>query len=228
MVRNFKNFLKKHNQSANLVLSLLLLFLLTGFGCAKRVPSIKESETGGEKLLWSSQASRPDWIYSEPPQEDGYLTFVGLSKDYASESLARNDAMRSAQRRVVEYLGTLAKSKFEEISTSYGLAGKVIDPTNASRNYEKFLSANVAKKVKTKEAYSERWKIPTGIAYRSFILARVPEVVINESLKSFAKENVAKAQETAREATDNYAREQARKSAEFWKEMESSALMQGD
>lgn len=204
----------------DIVFFLALWLLFFGFGCLGQVSSIKGNDTendikndkehdkehdaGGEKLLWASRASRPEWIYQEAPQEEGYQTFTGLSADYASEKLARNDAVRNAQTRVIEYLGTLAKSKFEEISTSYGSASQVIDPNTAVRNYQNFLAANVVKGARESEAYIEKWKTPSGIAYRSFVLIKIPQKDIHESLTNFAQENKVKSQEAveAAEATE--------------------------
>ncbi len=221
--------MNQRNQSGqrnSLVSLLLLLSLIIGFGCSKHIPSItKESEIGGEKLLWSSQPDRPDWIYKEPALKDGYLAFVGLSGDYATEKLSRDDAMRNFRLRIVEYLGTMAKSKFEEVSTSFGLASNVIDPTDATRSYQKFLSANITREVKENEVYVEKWNTPTGIAYRSFILTKVRRSVIEDLMKNFAKDNIEKAKEAARNAADEMARDQAQKAKEFWEEMESGTLM---
>jgi len=209
-----------------LMYSFLFLSLLAGFGCAGHVPSIKEGEAEGEKLLWASQPKQPEWIYKEPPQEKGYLTFVGLSKDHATQQESRKDALRNAQNKVVEYIGTLAKSKFEKISSSYSVSSKIIDPTNATRDYEKYFAANFASQVKEKEAYVEKWLISEVIAWRSFLLTKVPEAVINKSLQNFAKENANKAQAMAKEAETGAAREQAQMSNDFFKEMGAKPLLE--
>jgi len=217
--------LKQYKPFYSFMYSFLFLSLLAGFGCAGHVPSIKEGEAEGEKLLWASQPKQPEWIYKEPPQKKGYLTFVGLSTYHATQQAARKNAMKNVRYEVVEYIGTLAKTKFEEISSSYGLSSKVVDSTNATRDYQDYFAANYAQQVKMDEAYDEKWQTPTGTAYKSFLLTKVPEAVINKSLQNFAKENADKAQAMAKEADTEKSRAQAQNSNNFFKEMGAKPLL---
>jgi hypothetical protein len=180
----------------------------------------------GEKLLWSSAPGRPNWTMSEPETEKGFQYFVGLSGDYATENLARDDALRNATTRVVQYMGALAKDKFERARTSFGLASTVVDPTEAARQFEKQLSANVARQLKPKEWYIEQWQKPTGFGYKAFVLARMPTESVNESLKNTAEDNVRKAQEDAKKAATETAKKQAEDAADFWKKMKEQGLVE--
>lgn len=180
----------------------------------------------GERLLWSSAPSRPNWSMSEPEPEKGFQYFVGLSGDYATENLARDDALRNATTRVVQYMGALAKDKFERARTSFGLSSTVIDPTEASREFEKQLAANVARQLKPKEWYVEQWQKPTGYAWKAFLLARMPTEAVNDSLKNTAEDNIRKAQEDAKRAATEVAKKQAEDAADFWKKMKEQGLVE--
>lgn len=181
-------------------------------------------EVQGEKLLWSSMPSRPTWVGVEPDPDSEFLYFVGLSGDFATENLARDDAVRNANLRVVQYMGALAKDKFERARTSFGLASTVVDPTEAARQFEKQLSANVARQLKPKEWYEERWQKPTGNAWKAFLLARMPKQALNENMRNTAEDNIRKAQEDAKQAATDVAKKQAEDAAKFWQQMKDQGV----
>ena len=206
--------------------AVLLLTVVIG-GCAgKKVtqaPTIPQADTG-EKLLWSSEANRPAWTLEEPATVNGVMSFVGLSGNFATEQLARDDARRNSVNNVVTYMGTLVKNKFEKASVSFGLESKVTDPTASSRAFEKQLAVNVAKQVKAQKWYLEKWQTPTGIAWRAHVAAQVPQAIANDTFKDTAKDMEKKAEQQAREASDEIAKKQAEKAAEFWKQMQDQGL----
>jgi hypothetical protein len=51
-------------------------------------------------LLAGSCASTPEWVFQTPPG-----AVVGVSKEFASEQEARNDAVRDAARQIASYYG---------------------------------------------------------------------------------------------------------------------------
>lgn len=205
-----------------------VLFLTAAIGgCAgKKVtqaPTIPQQETG-EKLLWSSEPNRPGWTLEEPATVGGVMNFVGLSGNFATEQLSRDDARRNAVNNVVNYMGTLVKNKYEKASVTFGLESKVVDPTTGTRAFEKQLAVNVAKQVKAQKWYIEKWQTPTGIAWRVIVSAQVPQSVVNDTFKESAKDMENKAMQQAREASDEAAKKQAEKSAEFWKQMQEQGI----
>lgn len=198
-------------------------------GCAgtqdlKASSGVASPSVSGERLEWSSAPQRPAWTMSEPETEGGYMYFVGISGNLATEQLARNDALRDSTNKVVAYMGTLAKDKFERARTSFGLASTVVDPTEASREFERQLAANVAKQLKPKEWYGERWTLPTGTAWKYFVLARMPDGVVAESLSNTADDNIRRAQEQARASATEQAKQQAADAEKFWKQMKDQGL----
>ena len=118
----------------------------------------------------------------------------------------------------------MAKDKFENAYLAYGLNSSVIDPTSGSRRFGKQVTANIVSRVKTKKWYSEKWSTETGIGYRVFVLAKIPEETITESYKSATKRLAANARNKAVDAANETAKHQAELAAEFWRQMEEEGL----
>jgi len=180
----------------------------------------------GEAPIWASEAERPRWTVEEPEVDSGNLIFVGVAEKYATESGARDEALRNATTQVVRYLGTMAKSKYEKVATSYGLSTSVVDPTTSSREYEKQLAANVTKNVKARKWYIEKWNTNSGTGYKTFVMATVTAAAVNDSFKNTAKENMEEAQRKAKEAADEVGRTQADKAAKFWADMSKQGVVE--
>ena len=207
------------------VISVVVSFLLVILtGCASKVTETKYDveipKDSQETLIYSSADKRPDWTLTEPDTVDGVMTFVGLSDRHSTEKASREDARRNATGAVVKYMGTLVKDKWERAATSFGLEGDVIDPTAATNDFQKQLAVQVAKKVKVKTWYIEKWQTPTGAGYQIYALAHVPEATVDESYKETANTLAKAAERKAKEAGDELAKQQAEKAAEFWKQME--------
>jgi hypothetical protein len=201
--------------------AILLMFVV---GCAAGEKA--SAPAPGETLLWSSEETRPKWTIEEPEIDGDIMMFVGVSDRYATEAGARDDAIRKATNSIVKYLGTMAKDKYEKVVTSFGLDSSVVDPTASTRQYQKQLSANVAKKVKAKKWYLEKWNTSTGVGWKVFSLATVPVEAVNDSFKKTAEQNMLEAQRKAKEAADAIAKKQAEKAAEFWKDMTEQGVVE--
>jgi hypothetical protein len=175
-----------------------------------------------------SPDSRPKWTNLEPDAKDGTLFFVGISNPYATERGARDDAMRNATQRVVDYLGTSALSKFEQATTSFGLSSSVVDPTQATRAFQQQISGNVARQLKAAEWYVEREQSNTGRGFVAFVRSTIPVASINDAFQKTAQQNMQDAQKRARDAADDQAKQQADKAAQFWADMSKQGLIPGN
>lgn len=205
------------------------LFIITASGCGGKKmvrESIDIPPDVDETLVWSSEPKRPGWTLEEPATEKGVMSFVGLSGSFATEQQGREDARRNALSGVVSYTGTLVKDKFERARISFGLDSNVVDPTTSARAFEKQLAVNIARQVKADKWYIEKWQTRTGTAYRVFLLARVPQTAVDDTLKSTARDMAKKAEQQAKEAGDEVARKQAEKAGEFWKQMQEQGLVE--
>jgi hypothetical protein len=193
-------------------------------GGKKALPPVDIPPGVDEKLIWSSEPQRPGWTLEEPATQSGVMSFVGLSGSFATEQQGRDDAKRNSINSVVSYTGTLVKDKFERARVSFGLDSNVVDPTTSARAFEKQLAVNVARQVKAKKWYLEKWHTPTGVAWRVFLLAEVPQASVDETMKGTARDMAKKAEQQAKEAGDEIAKKQAEKAAEFWKQMQEQGL----
>ena len=208
----------------NLLLYSLIVAIAIGiFGCSDKSQQISPEGKTQEEVV----RERPEWVMEEPGCDDENCYFVGLSNVYASEKGARDDSMANVYKRVVQYLGTLAKSKIEEASVSYGLNSQTIDPTLSARNYEKQVAANVAKAVKATKLYMERETGSTGKkGYKYFTLAKMPKESINAAFQQTAKKNMEDAQKRAQEAATEQAKQQAENARNFWEDMQKQGLLE--
>jgi len=162
----------------------LLIFLS---GCA--TTGIKQPR---EELFKTWPEHRPRWITKEPYRREGKLFFVGLSGKFSLEKEAREDALRDAINKVVSYIGVEVKTKFENIQTSYGLSSEIIDPTRITREFEEYFSKAVARRVKAKEWYIQKYRLQkkrtAETFYMVYVLAFVPEKEVSRTINKQIKE----------------------------------------
>jgi len=195
----------------NIITILLLTSLVISISCASKNQTVSSApnttqNTANERIIWSTEANRPDWTVNEPAFEGNFMYFVGLSNKCATENTAREEARRNAITQVVQYLGVAVKDKFQQITSRYGLSSDISNPTVASRGFVDSLSAGLAKNVKVQKWYIEKWENKLGeIFFLAYGLATVPKNVINEAYNDaidqekdklkdkIAKENNAKA-----------------------------------
>ena len=203
-----------------------IIALVFSVGCATAEKQVSKETMAatGEKLIWASENPRPGWTIKEPEFEGAFLHFVGISGDIATEQLSRDDAMNNATKNVIRYLGTLAKDKFEKMSTSFGLAGDVANPTEVRNNYEKQVAAAAAKNLKAANWYLEKWEKPTGVGWKAFVLAKIPKDALDESFKKTMDNQIQEAQKKQKEANDDVAKKQLDKSIEMMKKMKESGI----
>lgn len=172
---------------------LLLTVLLSLTSCAtppkpqvSLAPAATAERPLEEKMVWQSHERRPEWTIKEPFEEGGNLLFVGASGKFAEEKEARDDASRHAVSNVVKYFGTDVKDKIEKVWTAYGLSSEVLDPTVAMRQSEEQISKGLARKVKPKEWYIERWerryKKYTETYHLIWALCLVPKVEVERTI----------------------------------------------
>ena len=172
-------------------------------------------------------AERPAWCLNEPEVEGEYMYFSALSRVHADERNAVNDARRATINEVSSYMGNLAKNKFEETSTSLGLSSEVVDPTTATREYTKQVSANAVNGLKVTQRFTEPSQDSTGrTGYKVCVLGRISKASLNEPFQKTAEQKAKEAQEKAKEANTAQAKKQAEDAAEFWASMEQQGVVE--
>ena len=210
------------NNKTKYIIGVLGVSSILLVGCAKETtmaPAAVEAAS-------PSMPERPDWVYNEPSEEDGTLSFVGMSNVHASEQNARKDARRDAINNVVQYLGTMAKTKFEQVTQSYGLSSQIVDPTTAAQQFEKQMSANLAREMKTKTWHPEREKKSGVWGYKYFVLAQIPKSSIDNSFRKSLDQNIKKQQEEVEKAATQKAKEQSENAIDMFRKMKKEGLME--
>ena len=169
---------------------------------------------------------RPDWVYEEPDEDDGKLFFVGLSEVNVSERKARKGALKDATESVIKYLGTMAKSKFERVSQSYGLSSETVNATTAAQDFEKQLSANLTRRIKGKKWHHERELDSKGVlGWKYFVLAEIPTSEIEQSFKNTLDKSIEKQQEEAEKAATDKAKKQSELAIDMFRKMKKEGLI---
>ena len=201
----------------SLLMSLFLVAVLAGCSSSK-APTPGETET-------VDTSDRPEWVMNEPGVEDDKMFFIGISAVHVSEKNARDDARRNSINAAIQYLGTMAKSKFEQAQVTYGLASEAMDPTTSARQYEKQVAVNVARRMKAEKWYMERETDASGKkGYKYFVLSGIPVVSLDEAFQQTAKKNMEDAKKRAKEAATEQARRQQEQAADFWAEMQKQGV----
>ena len=211
-----------NHQRFFLLWGLLAVVALLLNACAAGKPTPAAT---GEVLLGASHDSRPQWTVKTPASTGESHYFIGLSSEStASEQIARQEALDNARVQVVAYYSSIVKRNSERLNASFGLSSTVVDPTTAAKSYERVFAANVAKQVKEREIYWERWQKPTGVGYKLYMLTSVPKRIVQESLEQTAAQRIQQARDEARTSATQRAKEQAENVTEFWTKMKQQGL----
>jgi len=165
----------------NKFIILHILGLLFCIGCA----TVQKNE---DKLIWSSHEKRPEWTIKEPYEEKDKLIFVGLSYGFSTEKDARDDALNTAIKNAVKYIGSDVKVKITNMITSYGLSREIRNPTVVAQQVEEQLSQAFLSRIKAQEWYIEKYKKNSKVYYSVFLLANVPKNEIDRSIEQQLEE----------------------------------------
>lgn len=167
-----------------LVLIAVAMATLVFLSCGPKPPK----EPAGDKQVWASEESRPDWTQKETFGGEGVQYFVGMSNEYENEKSSRDDAERDARLRAVRYLETAARETFERIVAELGLSGDVFNPSIASRGYVEMISQAVLQNSKIVHFYSEQWESAKTkeLYFKSFAKLVLPDEQAMESFRDYS------------------------------------------
>jgi len=176
-------------------LSLVFISLVILNGCAT-VGTVKKI---GEEIKISSQPL-PQWINIKPR---GY--FVGMSGDRKEEGEARDEALKNAQRLIIESLGVKVASKaIEEVITT-GSTKDVLSSDVFSQAQIEVIGKNILK-VTAEEYYTEKWQRTTfqGIEYfyKSWAKVRFSEEEHQEFIKNTVNKTLSLAKDFVKEGEE--------------------------
>ena len=176
------------------------------FGCAVKnkesrivtnTQPVLQKKYTGEKLLTAYPDIKPQWIYSEPESDNGFIFFIGISDKFADEKEARESAQRDCIKKFAAYCGVEVTELFKSITANYGLSSDINDPVKASVSNEKQVIDALVTRLKTSEWYVEKWGVFSDNEileqyYKVFVKSKVPEeeykkVIEQKKLKEIEK-----------------------------------------
>lgn len=140
-------------------------------------------------LMAGCSSGQPDWITEIPPSEDGYMYFVGVSKNSTVRQKAREDATINAADRIVKYYGIDIENNLKEAIVTHGLASDVVDPTVASIEIKKAMSKGIVRRLRIIEWYEE--KTENEKEWVSYGLGAIPEKQVEEAYAEAVQMRIA-------------------------------------
>ncbi len=151
---------------------------------------------GFEERLTKDEA--PEWSV-RPIDFDNkeYKAFCGTSHNFSSDGEARDNAMQNARKQIIDAVGTFGKHVINEVISSVGTAGSVLDPAVVRDDATKLVSeALVASR--GSEFHVEKWsRVEDGgrisYYYKAYVLVmwnnNDAQNAVAESLKRQAAES---------------------------------------
>jgi len=160
-------------------LSLILLIITTG--CATRSVFVRQN-IGQERKV--STIPEPNWIRGKP----GY--FIGMSGDREQEVDARQEALRNAQRAIIEKLGVKIESEAIDKIVTTGSTKDVLASNIFSQAQMNAVGKSILK-VAADEYYIEKWEKNTSRGVEYFYKAWAKVRFSEEEHKNFIEETVS-------------------------------------
>lgn len=192
--------------------------LIISISCSSTPGRPDAAPSADDEMISKSHEDQPEWLYTEPESDSEYHYFTGMSAKMATEKNGREDALNNALQNVVKYLGSAYEERLQKISTSYGLSSEIIDPTEASRNFQENTTKGLAKKVKAKSYYIEKWKTSADEAYYLVrLLTKVPRSAVDEAFDDTIDSELERLKSERDKINDQKARAQFEKAMDAFK-----------
>ena len=196
---------------AIIILAVFIAGIIGGCGGSKQLME-------GEKKQITGQ-DKPDWI-DNPRKEDTKTTkaFVGVSRQYAMEQQARNDARLNAYVQAIDNMGVYGKRKINQVLSEMGVSTDIVNPGIVQDEMTKLKSEGVAMGDIT-EWHIEKWQKYEGGRWRDYFAVYCLFSMPREAAQNFM-EDVLKRQARAAEAQEE--KENLNRALEKMKELEAS------
>jgi hypothetical protein len=176
------------------------------------------------KPIRTSQAQRPEWI-DEVPTASSTLSFIGISRRFAGETQAREDAREDGRRQLVDYFGTLMVNKGREYSATYGLSNEVFSPQIIGQRLNERIAQGVAQALANRRYYWEYFMDENNREYYiDYVEMQIEKARVARIIDDYGKEEAADLQKKAAAEQDRVRRQQLEQAAEFFGGNLSSTL----
>ncbi len=193
------------------ILTLVMAALVLG-GC-----------TGGRQLMEGQRrqvdgGERPAWV-DNPDKEisKDVKCFPGLSRQFAMEADARNDARQNAYIQAVESMGIQGKRMFDQVASLVGASDDILTPGVVQDEMTRLKAEGVALG-EIKQWHIERWEMVDSGALRQYFVAHCLYQVPRDAAKQFM-ENLLQTRAAA--AEDDKVRENINRALEKMHELQT-------
>lgn len=161
---------------------------------------------------------RPAWIDApEKESNKDFKVFPGLSRQFAMEADARNDARQNAYIQAVESMGIQGKRMFDQVASLIGASDEILTPGIVQDEMTRLKAEGVALG-EMKQWHIERWEMLDNGRLRQYFVAHCLYQVPRDAAKQFM-ENLLQTRAAA--AEDAKVRENINRALEKMKELQS-------
>jgi hypothetical protein len=182
-------------------------------GCASTKPPME-----GAKVQLSG-GERPSWVDNPNKESDKQnKAFTGVSRQYAMEQQARNDARLNAYIQAIDNMGVYGKRKINQVASEVGVSTDIVNPGIVQDEMTKLKSEGAAMG-DVKEWHVEKWQMYEGGRWRDYYIVDCLFIMPREAVKEFM-ENVLKQQAAAAQVQKE--KENINRALDKMKEMEAS------
>jgi hypothetical protein len=201
------------NFSIKALLSALSLSLLFTMACSS---GLSKMPLGFEEKISGSET--PGWALTPYKEDTGDAkAFCGTSHNFSSEGEARDDALKNARTQIIDAMGTYGTHLVEQVISSIGTAGSILDPGLVIDDATKMLSSAEIK-ARAREFHVEKWakKTDQGVKYyyRSHVMILWNNADAEDVLKNAVKKQ-------AEEKTDAATQQNINRALDVMKQLKS-------
>jgi hypothetical protein len=174
---------------------LILLLSLTFISCAgtRKPVGYEEKVSGGNPPIWTTVPADLDSREAK--------AFCGTSHNFSSDGEARDNALENARKQIVDAVGTYGKHVIDEVISSVGTAGSILDPGVVRDDATKLVSESLVK-TRAREFHVEKWSRVTERGLEYYYKSYVLVLWNNADAQEAVKEALTKQAEKAKTETD--------------------------
>ncbi len=176
---------------AVLLVGTLIAALVAGCGGTKPpMEGTKELIAGGDPPKWASNPHKES--------DKKFKAFVGVSRQYTMESMARNDARLDAFKQAIDDMGVYGERKIYQVVSEMGMSSDIVNPGVVQDELTRLRTRGVATG-EIKETHVQHWRKFEGGKWRDYYIVRCLFLVPRDAAKQFMQD-VLKAQADAAQA----------------------------
>ncbi len=147
------------------VIFILAALFMSCAGTRNRPVGYEEKVSGGNPPQWTTLPVEFDTKEAK--------AFCGTSHNFSSDGESRDNALENSRKQIVDAMGTYGKHVIDEVISSVGTAGSILDPGMVRDEATKLVSESMVK-TRAREFHVEKWSKVTNSGidyfYKSYVL----------------------------------------------------------